>query len=91
LLNTPLILDPLKVETPGVADSAQVFHPQEADVVSAFNQSMRILLSGAKTKHQIAIMEVDVPAQDGPPPHIHHDEDETFIVKKGVFEFWLNG
>ncbi|MDI9638839.1 cupin domain-containing protein [Kamptonema cortianum] len=27
----------------------------------------------------------------GPPPHIHHQEDEAFIVDEGEFEFWYEG
>ncbi|HVF85082.1 MAG TPA: cupin domain-containing protein [Abditibacteriaceae bacterium] len=72
-------------------DSVQVFHPQQAEVLEAFGQTVRVLLSGATTDNRVSVMEVDVPAQEGPPPHIHHDEDETFLVKQGRFEFWLNG
>ena len=73
------------------ADSVQVFHPHQAEVLSAFGQTVRVLLSGAATHNRICIADVEVPSQEGPPPHIHRDEDETFLVKQGRFEFWING
>jgi hypothetical protein len=33
------------------------------------------------------MLEALVPAQTGPPPHIHHAEDETFILLDGVVDF----
>ncbi|MBI4907940.1 MAG: cupin domain-containing protein [Acidobacteria bacterium] len=32
-----------------------------------------------------------VPAQHGPPPHVHHREDESFYVLEGEFEFMVAG
>lgn len=31
------------------------------------------------------------PAGEGPPRHIHHDADETFVMLTGEAEFWLDG
>ncbi|MBO6724785.1 MAG: cupin domain-containing protein [Rhizobiaceae bacterium] len=31
------------------------------------------------------------PVGSGPPRHIHHREDETFILLSGECEFWLEG
>jgi len=35
---------------------------------------------GEETGGAIAVLEVQVQPQNGPPPHIHHREDETFYV-----------
>lgn len=39
----------------------------------------------------IGIFEGVVPVGDGPPIHIHHNEDEVIHVIEGEYEFWLNG
>ena len=39
----------------------------------------------------IGIFEGRVPAGEGPPVHIHHNEDEVLHVLDGEYEFWLDG
>ena len=39
----------------------------------------------------IGVFEGIVPAGDGPPLHIHHNEDEVLHVVEGAYEFWLDG
>jgi quercetin dioxygenase-like cupin family protein len=31
------------------------------------------------------------PAGSGPPRHVHHGEDETFVILSGACEFWVAG
>lgn len=39
-----------------------------------------------------AILEtVTAPGNPGPPPHLHHDCDETFQVLEGQLELWVEG
>ncbi len=42
---------------------------------------------GEETGGAFAVLEVQVELQNGPPPHIHHREDETFYVLEGEFSF----
>ena len=42
--------------------------------------------SGADTGGAFALIEVLVPPQSGPPPHVHSREDEAFYVLEGEFE-----
>ena len=37
------------------------------------------------------MFESTVPAGEGPPIHIHHNEDEVIHVLAGEYEFWLDG
>ncbi len=53
--------------------------------------SHSILLSAADTDGTLGLVLVDVPAGEGPPPHIHGRESEAFYVASGTFEFWLDG
>lgn len=39
----------------------------------------------------VGVFEGVVPAGDGPPLHIHHNEDEVIHVVDGSYEFWLDG
>lgn len=39
----------------------------------------------------VGMFESTVPAGEGPPIHIHHNEDEVIHVLEGEYEFWLDG
>jgi quercetin dioxygenase-like cupin family protein len=49
----------------------------------------RFLVTGAESAGAYFAMEAFVPPGGGPPPHIHRNEDETFYVLEGEFEFLL--
>lgn len=52
---------------------------------------MLIRIHGSETGGVLSVVEsVDAP-QSGPPPHIHHREDETFQVLEGDYEFTVAG
>jgi quercetin dioxygenase-like cupin family protein len=44
------------------------------------------LVTGAQSDGAYFIMEALVPPEGGPPPHIHHREQESFYVLDGVLE-----
>ncbi len=44
---------------------------------------------GEDTGGEFAVVEATTPPQAGPPPHIHHREDETFWVLEGELEFMV--
>jgi quercetin dioxygenase-like cupin family protein len=60
--------------------------PGAGDTVFLVGDTYTTLLSGAQTGGTFALLEALVPAQTGPPPHIHHAEDETFILLEGVLD-----
>ena len=39
----------------------------------------------------VGMFEAMVPAGEGPPIHVHHNEDEVIHVLAGEYEFWLDG
>jgi quercetin dioxygenase-like cupin family protein len=61
--------------------------PDGGDTVFLVGDTYTTLLSGAQTDGTFTLLEALVPAHTGPPPHIHHAEDETFILLEGVVEF----
>jgi mannose-6-phosphate isomerase-like protein (cupin superfamily) len=46
-------------------------------------------VSSEETMGSLAIVEVTAFPQNGPPPHIHHREDESFYILDGTFSFKL--
>jgi quercetin dioxygenase-like cupin family protein len=49
-----------------------------------------IKASGKDTGGAFALIEVLVPPQSGPPPHVHSREDEAFYVLEGEFEVHID-
>lgn len=47
---------------------------------------MTCKISSEETGGAYSIVESVVPPLDGPPTHVHHDEDEVFYVAEGEFE-----
>src|SRR3954449_12510061 len=47
--------------------------------------------SGEDTGEAFALIEVLVPPGSGPPPHVHHREDEAFYVLEGELRFHVDG
>lgn len=50
-----------------------------------------ILLSGADTAGTSAMIRFKIPANTGPPAHIHTREDEVYLIKSGTFQFFMDG
>ena len=48
-------------------------------------------LSSEATNGAISIVDSVSPAASGPPRHVHHDADETFVVLTGDVTFWMEG
>jgi mannose-6-phosphate isomerase-like protein (cupin superfamily) len=50
-----------------------------------------VLLSGTSTGNASALLDVTIPANVGPAPHIHTREDEVYLIKRGTFQFYMDG
>ena len=50
-----------------------------------------ITLAAQGSAGLVGVFEGRVPAGEGPPVHIHHNEDEVLHVLEGEYEFWLDG
>ncbi len=60
-------------------------------VVHAFGEEVTFHLTGEQTGGQLSLWTEKVPPGGGPPPHVHLNEDEWFIVREGKFEFLVEG
>lgn len=65
--------------------------PGEGPVYHAFGEVARFHLTGKQTGGRLTMWTEITPPNGGPPPHRHAREDEWFVVRKGQFEFFLNG
>jgi len=63
----------------------------EGTAYSAVGDVYRILATAEQTGGVYALSEARVLPGGGPPPHIHHREDEAFFVLEGEITFMLGG
>lgn len=65
--------------------------PDEGKQVNILGIPMLIRIHGRDTGGTLSVVEShDLPG-GGPPPHIHHREDETFQILEGEYEFHVAG
>lgn len=63
----------------------------EGKTVNVIGNAITIRIHGRDTGGALSVIEsVDQPGE-GPPPHIHHREAETFQVLEGEYEFTCGG
>jgi quercetin dioxygenase-like cupin family protein len=63
--------------------------PGEGDAFSAVGDVYRVLASGDQTGGVYALSEIRVSPGNGPPPHLHSREDESFFVLEGEITFQI--
>jgi len=68
---------------------AKIIHvdPGEGAAFSAVGDVFRVLASGQQTGGAYSLSEIRVSANNGPPPHVHSREDESFFVVEGEITF----
>ncbi len=47
-----------------------------------------VRVTAAQTGGRVSVFEATIEPGDGTPPHIHHNEDETFHVLEGALRIW---
>jgi quercetin dioxygenase-like cupin family protein len=60
--------------------------PEAAESLSVLGMRVDILATGADTNGVYAAYQVIAEPGQGNPPHVHHNEEETFFVQEGTFE-----
>jgi len=61
------------------------------EYVNVIGNPIRIVVRSRDTGGAFAVIESTDASQQGPPPHIHHSEEETFHVLEGEYEFTVGG
>jgi quercetin dioxygenase-like cupin family protein len=65
-------------------------HPHQGTAVTVAGDVIIFKAVGEQTNGQYALFELIADPQKGPPPHIHHREDEAFYIQEGEVEFYLD-
>lgn len=60
---------------------------QSGKMVAVLGDLYTFLVSTEETNGAFATLEKTIRPQNGPPPHIHHTNDETLYVMEGTFSF----
>lgn len=63
----------------------------DRDTVQWQGTRFKTLLDGADTNGQMSVLDTVSPPKSGPPLHVHHDADETFIALSGDIEMIVGG
>lgn len=61
------------------------------DTIEWLGVTYRTILSAAQTGGSMSIVDSNSPSMSGPPRHIHHGEDETFVILTGRCKIWIEG
>ena len=74
-------------------DNTRIIHlgPSEGDAFSAVGDVYWNLALGRQTGGVYTLHEIRVSPNNGPPPHLHCREDESFFVLEGEVEFQVVG
>lgn len=59
--------------------------------LSVSGDIVMVLRDGADTQGAYSVMELLIAPGNGTPPHVHHREDETFLIMDGEMTFWVDG
>jgi quercetin dioxygenase-like cupin family protein len=62
-----------------------------ADAVEWLGVHYKTILKPEESGGAISVVDSVSPPNSGPPRHIHHDADETFVILTGDAVFWLEG
>lgn len=63
--------------------------PGSAPALWFFDNLIRIWVSGQETEGRYAVIDVTAPQGHMPPLHIHHREDETFVLLEGEVTLYV--
>jgi mannose-6-phosphate isomerase-like protein (cupin superfamily) len=66
-----------------------VLTPDALRTVDVFGVQVDILLTGEQTDGVYSTYRASMEPGFGSPPHVHHADDESFVVVEGTFEFLL--
>ena len=68
-----------------------IVQPGTGKDLHAFGNILTVMLGGEQTGNTISIMSEVTPPGGGPPLHVHHREDEIFLVVEGRISYCVNG
>ena len=73
------------------AAKAVIVQPGAGTDLDAFGDVVSVMLGGEQTGGRLMVAFDVTPPRDGPPPHIHGNEDEIFLVVEEQISFFVDG
>ena len=73
-----------------MAKQAAVVKNGEGEVLPVLGTTVRFLVEAAQTENRFSIMQVELPRDQGPPPH-DHPWDEAYYILDGDVWFMVDG
>lgn len=64
---------------------------KDNETIEWLGVTYKTILSTEDSKGAMCIVDSTSPPESGPPRHIHHNEDETFVVLTGSCRVWIEG
>ena len=71
--------------------TSTIVQPGAGKELHAFGDSLTVMLGREQTGNQLSVMFGVTPPGGGPPLHVHHREDEIFLVVEGRISYYVNG
>lgn len=68
-----------------------IVQPGAGKELHAFGDTLAVMLGGEETGNQLSVSFGTTPPGGGPPLHVHHREDEIFLVVEGLISYCVNG
>jgi mannose-6-phosphate isomerase-like protein (cupin superfamily) len=69
------------------ADMESLFNKEQVDTFWVLGDLYTFKITGKQTNGSFTVIEQIIQPENGPPPHIHHREDEAFYILEGSFSF----
>ncbi|TCS94834.1 cupin domain-containing protein [Hazenella coriacea] len=70
-------------------NQSPVRYPNSQEEILFLGRPMSVMISGKETQDRYAVLQSTEQKGEGPPRHIHHQEDEVFNVIRGELTVYL--
>jgi mannose-6-phosphate isomerase-like protein (cupin superfamily) len=81
----------METTTRNAAPAPVILPPEEGRTLCAFGDTIQLKLGAQQTGGSLALGLGIVEPGSGPPPHLHRNEDELFIIAEGTMSFYVKG